>query len=453
MTSQRYGSSAADTTSLARPLQFEPSGRVAKNRFMKAPMGEGLASWSPRVHHDRGIPTDELVELYRRWGEGENGWGVIITGNVETDFQSISASGDMIITTDCKPGGKRFEMFKKIAAVGKASGSLMIAQITHPGAKVQYKLNPVAISASEVSPEGKNGVKYGKPHAATRQEIARLIEGFAYAAEYLEKAGFDGIELHAAHGYLLSQFLSPLTNHRTDEYGAQTTESRLKFISEVAKAIKARVSPKFIVSAKLNSFEFQDGGVTDQEAKELCEALESIGFDFVELSGGTSENGGMEWTKESTRRREAFFLEWAAKITSALRPGTKLKVYLTGGFRSAAAMVEGLDTVDGIGLGRPAATEPYLCRDILEGRVLGAIRPVQDFENDFAGGLAIAGAQLAQIGNGKVPLDYGDEKVMEILKDDMKLWQQKTIEDGDKLEYVLPPRYSGPQFGYEALAG
>ncbi|KAM5343887.1 hypothetical protein ACJ41O_012424 [Fusarium nematophilum] len=368
------------------------------------------------------------------WGEGDNGWGLILTGNVETDFQSISAPGDMIATTECKPEGSRFDMFKKIAAVGKANGSLMVAQITHPGRQLRHHLNPIAVAPSAIQMKDKNGLKYAKPHAATQPEIDSLVEGFAYAAEYLEKAGFDGIELHAAHGYLLSQFLSRATNTRTDEYGPQTMESRLRFISEVARAIKARVSPNFIVAAKLNSVEFQDGGVTPREAQELCQALEKIGFDFVELSGGTAEELGMKWTKDSTRRREAFFLEFAKAITDALGPASKLRVYLTGGFRSAEAMVKGLDAIHGVGIGRPAAAEPRLCSDILEGRLYGALKPVEAFENDIYGGLAIAGAQLAQIATGMEPLNFGDAKVMDILKADMSLWQKRTLQDGEALD-------------------
>ncbi|KAI1868362.1 hypothetical protein JX265_007185 [Neoarthrinium moseri] len=448
MASQRYGTTDVDISSLAQPLQFHPSGQIAKNRFMKAPMGEGLASWSPTDLQQRGVPTDELVELYRRWGKGQNSWGLIVTGNVETDFRSISAAGDMIVTPECEPIGERFEMFKKIAAAGKADGSLMIAQITHPGRQLQYRYNPVAVSASDVQLDKGNGVEYATPHPATEEEIARLIAGFAHAAAYLEKAGFDGVELHAAHGYLLSQFLSRLTNKRTDAYGPQTMESRLRFVSEVARAIKARVRPGFVVAAKLNSVEFQDGGVTPREARELCQALEALGFDFVELSGGMAGQSGMHWEKESTRRREAFFLEWAETITKALGPDTKLRVYLSGGFRSAEAMVRSLDTVDGVGIGRPATAEPELCRDILHGRVIGARKPMRPLENDLSLGLAVSQAQLAQIGSGKEPFDAGDEAAMEIFQADMTIWQQRVVEDGDKLEFVLPPRYSGPHRHY-----
>lgn len=122
---------------------------------------------------------------------------------------------------------------------------------------------------------------FGKPHAASKAEIDEIVEGFAYAAEYLEKAGFDGVQLHGAHGYLISQFLSRRTNKRTDEYGTQTVENRLRFITGIARAIRKRVSPRFIVASKLNSVEFQDARVTEEEAREVCICLEREGFDFV----------------------------------------------------------------------------------------------------------------------------------------------------------------------------
>ncbi|ETS84280.1 hypothetical protein PFICI_02305 [Pestalotiopsis fici W106-1] len=445
MRSQRYGSRLVDVSRLARPLQLYPSGRVVKNRLMKAPMGEGLASWSPKNLSERGIPTSESVELYRRWGEGQENWGMIITGNVETDFQSIAAAGDMIVTPECQTAGKRFEMFQKLAAAGKAEGSLIIAQISNPGRQLQYRFNPVAVSSTEVQIVRDNGTKYAVPHLASKEEIAKLIEGFAYAAEYLEKAGFDGIELHAAHGYLLSQFISRTTNHRTDEYGPQTSESRLRFISDVGRAIRARVSPTFVVGAKINSVEFQQDGVSPQEVRELCRSLENVGFDFVDFSGGSA---GMQWKDEYARRREAFFLDEVEIITKTLGSESKLKVYVTGGFRSSEAMLKGLDVVDGVGIGRPATTEPLLARDILNNRVPGAIKPVEKLENDAFLGLLVSQAQVFQIGSGMEPFDTSNTKAMEIFQTDIDVWKRKAEEDGDKLEFVYPPRFSGPQVAY-----
>ncbi|KAK7408703.1 hypothetical protein QQX98_009119 [Neonectria punicea] len=433
---------------LAQPLHFEFSGRTAKNRLLKSPMAEGLATWNPKVLTERGIPTDETIELYRRWGEGENNWGVLITGNVDIEFDSLDAIGDSIITPECDPEGERFEKFKQLASAAKANGSLIVAQVTHPGRQVQARVNPVAISASDVQLEPKMGMTFGKPHAATKAEIARVVEGFAHAAEYLSKAGFDGIELHAAHGYLISQFLSRTTNKRTDEYGPQTMENRLRLVTEIARAIKARVPASFIVSAKLNSVEFQDGGVTPADARELCETLDKHGFDFVELSGGTYENLGMTYDKESTKRREGFFIEWAETVTRSLSADRKMKTYIVGGLRTVGAMVKALGAVDGIAVGRPAAAEPRLADDIISGRVRGALKPVEAIETDFGMGMGAAQSQIVQVGRGREPMRLGDAEVVATFVKDMGAWYQQVVQDAEKMEFVRAVEYSGPLAEY-----
>ncbi|KAF5004309.1 hypothetical protein FDECE_9194 [Fusarium decemcellulare] len=451
MTTPRYSSRDASVEPLAQKLHFYPSGRVAKNRFLKGPMAEALASWNAKVPAERGIPTKESIELYRRWGEGKNNFGVIVTGNVDIDLESMGNTGDMGIPLDAGFEGERFDQFKKLATAAKADGSLIFAQVNHPGRQVPYKMNPVAISASDVQLEPKMGMTFGKPHAATKDEIARVVEGFAHAAEYLEKAGFDGIELHAAHGYLISQFLSRTTNKRTDEYGPQTIENRLRIVSDIVKAIKARVSPSFIVSAKLNSVEFQDGGVTADEARELCERLEQLGVDFVELSGGTYERMALTWEKDSTRQREGFFLEWAETITKSLNPDHKLKLYIAGGMRSVGAMVDALKVVDGVSISRPAGAEPRLPQDIIEGRVKGAIKPVDAVEVDLGLAMGITQAQFSQVGRGFEPLDASDPKVMEIFGGDMGQWFEKVVQDGDNMEFIRAIQYSGPQVAYGSV--
>ncbi|RKK20933.1 hypothetical protein BFJ66_g6586 [Fusarium oxysporum f. sp. cepae] len=444
----RYTSKDVRPEPLAQELHLCPSGRVAKNRFLKSPMAESLASWDPEIISKRGIPTDELIELYRRWGEGKNNFGIVVTGNIDIDLNSVGAAASPGIPVDAPFEGERFEKFKQLAAAAKKDGSLFLAQVNHPGRQVPYKFNPVAISASDVQLDPKMGMTFGKPHAATKEEIAQIIEGFAHAAEYLEKAGFDGIELHAAHGYLLSQFLSRTTNKRTDEYGTQTVENRLRLISEIANAIKARVSSTFIVSAKLNSVEFQDGGVTPDEARELCERLEALGFDFVELSGGTYERMALSWEKESTKQREGFFLEWAETITKALDPAHQMRIFIAGGLRTVGAMVDALDVVDGVSIGRPAAAEPRLASDIIEGRVKGAIQPAEMVENDLGMGMGVAGAQFAQIAKGFEPLDASDDEVVQIFGQDMGAWYEKLVQDGDKNDFVRAIQYSGPQVPY-----
>ncbi|KEY71677.1 hypothetical protein S7711_02912 [Stachybotrys chartarum IBT 7711] len=445
----RYNSGAVSPAPLAQPLKLHRSGRTIKNRLIKGAMAEGLATWSAKDPPARGIPTEQNVELVRRWAEGENSWGMIITGNIDIEFGTVTQMKDMIITPECPPEGHRFDMFKRVAAAAKASGSMAIGQVTHSGRQVLASINPEPVSASDVQLPAVHGMVYGKPRPATKDDIARVIEGFAHAAKYLEKSGFDGIELHGAHGYLISQFLSRKTNLRTDEYGLQSTENRLRFVTQVCDAIISQVSSDFIVGIKLNSVEFQNGGITAEDAREVCIALEEVGIDYVQLSGGNYEDFGLRWDKQSTYLREAYFLEFVQVIMEGFGSANrKIKVFLSGGLRSVGNMVGALDLVDAIVLGRPAAQEPRLADDILSGRVLGAIRPVTPVEHETTLGMMIARTHIVQISMGEDPLDTGDGKAVEQFGKDMGVWMQQKMADGDKLEVADVVQYTGETTPY-----
>ncbi|KUI63070.1 NADH oxidase [Cytospora mali] len=431
----------ADTSRLARPLKFDFSNKTAPNRFMKAAMAEDLATWDPKIHEARGVPTKELIELYRRWGEG--GWGIIETGNVMIDLEHITPASTVIPPT-APFEGERFEGFKAWAAAGKAHGSLMIAQVGHPGRQIPAKMVKEAISASAVNLEPAMGMTFPPVRAATHAEIQQIVQAFAHTAAYLEAAGFDGIQLHAAHGYLLAQFLSPTTNRRTDAYGGSLT-NRLRIIVEICAAVRARTGPGFILATKLNSVEFQAGGLTNEDAAELARGLQDAGVEFLELSGGTYEEMGMDRTRESTRRREAFFLDFAEKIVPALGPADrrKTKVYITGGMRTASGLVAALDVVDGVGVGRPAAQEPSLAGDVLAGRVAAAIKPLSPFEEDFGMALVAAASQIRMMGKGYEPFDLSDAAVAEQFGKDVQAWFGEMAQDGDKLTKYGYPDYTG----------
>ena len=274
------------------------------------------------------------------------------------------------------------------------------------------------------------GMEFAKPHAATQDEINQIIDGFAHAAKYLEKTGFDGIELHGAHGYLFAQFLSPSTNKRTDKYGG-SLENRLRIILETAEECRKRVSSSFIIGIKINSVEFQDKGFSPEEAKGLCQALERAKFDYVELSGGTYESLAFNHKKESTKKRESFFLEFAEDI---VKPLTKTKTYITGGFKTVGAMVKALETVDGIGLARPVTQEPHLPKDILEGKVTGAIEQKLD-QGNFGLTNVAAGTQIRQIGKDQNLFDFSEQNNVDGFMKDMEAWGKKQGEDKEMKEY------------------
>ncbi|RYP10168.1 hypothetical protein DL765_008201 [Monosporascus sp. GIB2] len=404
----RFGAGTAmvDPKPLGTPLVFPFSQRSAPNRFLKTSMSEHMASFDGADVTSRGVPSEKLAKLYGRWGEG--GWGLILTGNVMVHPEHLEAPGNMIIPPNAEFSGHRFNGFSAVAAAAKRHGSLIIAQVSHAGRQTPESMQPCPISASAVQLIAPHmGKKYGIPREATKEDIGGVVEGFAHAAEFLELAGFDGIELHAAHGYLLAQFLSLSTNARTDEYGGEL-KNRMRIILDIATAIKRRVSKSFILGIKVNSVEFQDKGFTPEEAVILCKALEGAQFDFVETSGGTYESSAWRHVRESSRARENFFIEFAEQINNALRI---TRVYTTGGFKSVAGMVNALDAVDGVGIGRAAAQEPGLPKDILKGRVDGVMKYALD-EDKFITRLAFAFIQLQQLGQGEEPMDLTDEEVV-----------------------------------------
>lgn len=422
-TSKRYKSRDVDITPLKQNLHFEFANRDVSNRFLKAAMEERLCTWDPIDSAESGIPDAAMFKLYEKFGKG--GIGVILTGAIIFEHDQITQRGDAVIPTGAPFSGKRFEAFRNLAKCGKSYGSLMIGQLNHPGKQIDRSIQPHPISASDVEQPGFAGMTFAKPRAATEKDIFHVVEGHAHAAAYLEQAGFDGVEIHAAHGYLLSQFLSSKSNLRTDEYGGDL-KSRARLLVDVAEAIRHRTAPGFIVGVKLNSVDFQSG-FEHNDVKELCVLIEKCRFDFIELSGGGLEH--LEHKRESTRRREAFFLEFAESIAPLLN---QTKVYVTGGFKTAGAMVQALDQVDGIGLGRPLAQEPWFCREMLMGMVKGVIEQLPS-EDNYGVTNVVAGTQLRRISQGKDPLDmsrlYDEQRFMQ----EMSNWMDRL--NGDVTSY------------------
>ncbi|KAI4245590.1 MAG: hypothetical protein L6R40_002391 [Gallowayella cf. fulva] len=419
----RYSSDDVDASPLGKPLDFPFSGKSAPNRFLKGAMTERISSWDPENFEARGIPSKNLINVYKRWGEGQ--LGTILTGNIMIDYDQLEAAGNPVIPRTAPFHGERFEAFKELAKESKAHGSLIVGQVSHPGRQCEKRIQPDPVSASDVQLQGTPlGLSFNKPHPASSEEIERIIDGFIHAAEYLYKAGYDGIQLHGAHGYLLSQFLSPTTNLRTDKYGG-SLENRSRLIMEIAQGIRSRLPSSFILAIKINSVEFQDKGFNPDECKQLCASLEANKFDFVELSGGTYESLAFAHKRDSTKKREAFFLDFAETIVPAL---TKTKTYITGGFKTVGAMVNALNTVDGVGLARPVCQEPRLCADILSGRVKGAIKQRLD-ENNFGITNVAAGTQIRMIGRDQEPIDLSQEKHEEAFQKDMGDWTTKMAHD------------------------
>lgn len=344
---------------LSSPLDL-PCGARLSNRLCKAALTEGLADPMNRA-------TPQLEHLYRLWSEG--GAGLVITGNVQVDRAHLERPGNVVID-----GNGGLDALKAYAAAGTVAGNHLWMQINHPGRQTPISINPNPLAPSAVALNLGGG--FGPPREATEDEILDLIRRFAHVATVARETGFTGVQIHGAHGYLISEFLSPNANRRTDAWGG-SLENRARFVLEIARAIRRAVGPDFPIGLKLNSSDFQLGGFTHEEAIAVVGMLNGAGIDLLELSGGSYESPamiGLETgvpvqapVRESTRRREAYFLEYAA----AIRPVARMPVMLTGGFRTRAGMTEALDggAVDVIGLGRPMCVETDLPRRLLSGEI------------------------------------------------------------------------------------
>ncbi len=304
-----------------------------------------------------GGPSEALIRAYARWGK--SGAGMLLTGNVMVDRGGLGERGNVVIEDD-----RHLAAFIRWAAAGQTHGAQMWMQLNHAGRQSPRKLTRTPVAPSVVPMKGFFGV-FATPRALTEPEILAIIGRFATAAKLAQRAGFAGVELHAAHGYLISQFLSPRTNRRDDAWGGDATR-RSRFLLELVHAIRAAVGPTYPIAVKLNSADFQRGGFTIDEAMDVARALDAAGVDLLEVSGGSYEAPVMAGSERaSTKEREAYFLDYARKI----REVTTMPILLTGGLRSRAGMEHALESgaVDVIGLARPMTYEPDLPNKLLDG--------------------------------------------------------------------------------------
>ncbi|MEU0534517.1 NADH:flavin oxidoreductase/NADH oxidase family protein [Amycolatopsis tolypomycina] len=336
-------------TLLAEPLKLR-CGAVLPNRLVKPALSEQLGD-------RRNAPTRELAELYRTWARG--GAGTLITGNVMVDPAALGEPRNVAATPD--PA-----LYRPWAGAVEGTDAQLWVQLNHPGRQSPRYLSRRPVAPSAV-PFGDRGVRtaFAVPRALTGEEIEAIIERFGVAAETFAEAGFAGVQIHGAHGYLVSQFLSPLTNLRTDAWGGDAVRRR-RFLLEVVRRVRAAVGDGVPVSVKLNSADFQRGGFTEEESLEVVRELGEAGVDLLEVSGGTYEKAAMMGAgRASTRAREAYFLDYAAKA----REISDIALMVTGGFATPAGMTEALRSgeVDAIGLGRPLIADPGLPARLLAG--------------------------------------------------------------------------------------
>ncbi|WP_243640387.1 NADH:flavin oxidoreductase/NADH oxidase family protein [Nocardioides jejuensis] len=330
-----------------------PCGVTLPNRLAKSALSEQLGTIGSHA------PDGRLVKLYSRWAQG--GSGLLVTGNVMVDRRALGEPANVVVEDD-----RDLEALSAWAAAAKSDGAVALVQVNHPGRQSPRSLSPRPVAPSAIGLKGMGGA-FAVPRELTVAEIQDLVARYAETARVCVEAGFDGVQLHGAHGYLISQFLSPLANQRTDQYGG-STENRARFLLEIAAATRAAIGADKVLSVKLNSADFQRGGFSEDESIVVAKALEAAGVDLLEISGGTYEVGAMMGVtkRESTRQREAYFLDFAER----LRGEVSLPLMVTGGFRTKEGMDEAIATgaVDVIGLGRPLAVDPDFPRLLLAGK-------------------------------------------------------------------------------------
>lgn len=330
--------------SLFSPLTL-PNGAMIPNRIAKAAMEENMADGDH-------VPSAELINLYRAWAKGKA--GLIITGNVMVDARAMTGPAGVVLEDD-----RHLDRFKEWADVARSGGAQAWMQINHPGRQMPAALGQETLAPSAIALNlGAQSRIFPMPREMTASDIAEVERRFVATAVLAERAGFSGVEIHAAHGYLLSQFLSPLANHRQDRWDG-SLENRARLLLEIVRGVRAAVSPSFVVAVKLNSADFQRGGFSPEDAQGAVQMLGSQGVDLVELSGGSYEAPAMMGSArdERTLAREAYFLEFAREIAEV----ATMPLMVTGGIRRREVAEKVIESgVAMVGIATALAIEPNL---------------------------------------------------------------------------------------------
>ena len=330
-----------------------PCGASLQNRLAKAAMTERLSGrdYLPNAFH---------LQLYRIWAK--SGAGLLLSGNIMVDKRYLESAGNIAVEAE-----EALPALREWTAAGRAPGQHLWAQLSHPGRQCTILVSgrPLAPSAVRLRKLG----LFARPRAMTEVEIEDVIRRFVRTATLCKAGGFTGVQIHAAHGYLLSQFLSPLTNRRTDQWGGSLA-NRARLLMAIVQQTREALGPDFPIGVKLNSADFQGGGFSEEDSLDVIRMLGAAGIDLLEISGGTYERMVFlvvdePEVKASTRRREAYFLDFAHKA----REVSNMPLMVTGGFRTRAFAEEALRSgmLDVVGMARPFLTEPGQALAFLQG--------------------------------------------------------------------------------------
>ena len=378
------------TSSIFTPFTL-PNGQIIKNRLVKAAMEENLATFEH-------LPGDELRRLYKSWADG--GVGLIITGNVMVDHLAMTGPAGVVLEQDTN-----LTSFIDLARLSKTNDTKIWMQINHPGRQVFKKMGGKVLSPSDVTLNmGKHSAMFCSPKPMDESEIQDVIQRFTTTATLAEQAGFDGVEIHAAHGYLLAQFLSPLTNKRNDKWGG-SLENRARLLIDIVKSVKAVCDDSFAIAVKLNSADFQRGGFDTDDAELVVKMLGELNIDCVELSGGSYEAPAMQGrtADDRTLAREAYFLEFASKIAE----NVSVPIMTTGGVSRYAVAKKVVDSgVDLVGMASALALTPDLPNQWQNNSAVLSHIPTVNWKDKTLSGLAtmaLVKQQLRRTAQGKSP--------------------------------------------------
>ena len=372
------------------PLHL-PNGQIIANRIAKAAMEENMADLNQ-------APSRALKQLYKAWADGEP--GLLLTGNVMIDRRAMTGPGGVALENE-----EHLDSFREWADVARAKGVHFWVQLSHPGRQTMANLGQQALAPSAIAMDlGSFSKMIATPRAMTEEDIQDVIQRFATSARLAEKAGFTGVQIHGAHGYLISQFLSPLSNHRTDRWGG-SLENRARLLLEVIHAVRASVSPSFCVAVKLNSADFQRGGFDAADARGVVEMLNPLPIDLLELSGGSYEAPAMQGEARDGRTlaREAYFLEFAKELASI----ATMPLMVTGGIRRLPIVQQVLDSgIAMAGIATALTLEPQLLKHWREGRDPNPqLKPIQWQRKPLAAlaTLAVVRDQMRRLSRGHLP--------------------------------------------------
>lgn len=383
-----------------------PCGATVQNRVAKAAMEENMAEAGQ-------VPGTALINLYSAWANEaaavDAGPGMILTGNVMVDPTAMTGPGGVVLQAGTLDDAETRTRFTDWAKAGQAGGSKVVMQISHPGRQIfaAMGVQPVSASATKVTLDGLANKMFVESRALSADEIRGTIRRFAETALAAQAAGFDGVEIHAAHGYLVAQFLSPLTNLREDDWGG-SLENRARLLLEIVRAVRDRVDAGFIVGVKLNSADFQRGGFDIADSEQVVRWLNDEAVDFVEISGGSYESSAMMGQSEdgrvesSTEKRELFFFDFAKRISAV----ATMPLMVTGGVtrRATADMALAEAGVDMVGVGRAMAYRPQLIAAWRDGSTEAVTISRANWKDKglaALAGMAMTKQQLYRLGDGK----------------------------------------------------